>query len=170
MVQFLSRAWRGDLAGVVSSAGRSLLIAAPYIKYDEAAWLCELLHPGIEVVTLANIESSAAPDARRKFAEAMRQARPLFASTQVGSRSAYAVFGEAIRFLLASGPQTTKAMQQAVSRLMPVLCDDREYLFIKGERYGKAWKRRFRHAQLRLKRKGVISYSPSTKTWALVRR
>ena len=282
MVQFLSRAWRDDLAGVVSSAGRSLLIAAPYIKYDEAAWLCELLHPGIEVVTLANIdveavsasaldlaalrrlaeassrarlialsnlhakvfvadekaaivtsgnltrsaldsnleygvllrktgavrtvrkdilsfarlgspvdantiaelapletelrrakadiESSAAPDARRKFAEAMRQARPLFASTQVGSRSAYAVFGEAIRFLLASGPQTTKAMQQAVSRLMPVLCDDREYLFIKGERYGKAWKRRFRHAQLRLKRKGVISYSPSTKTWALVRQ
>lgn len=280
-VQFLGRAWRNDLAGIVSSAGRSLLIAAPYIKYDEAAWLCALLHPGIEVVTLANIdaeavsasaldltalrrlaeaspraklialsnlhakvfvadesaaivtsgnltrsgldgnfeygvllrktglvrtvrkdilsftrlgsrvdantiaelapleaelrqaraavESSSAPDAKRRFAAAMRQARPAFASTQVGRRSAYAVFGEAIRFLLASGPQTTKAMQQEVKRLMPVLCDDREYLFIGGERYGKAWKRRFRHAQLHLKRKGVITYSAHTKTWSLAR-
>ena len=57
--------------------------------------------------------------------------------------------------------------EQEVSQLMPTLCDDREYFLIKGERYGKAWKRRFRHAQLHLKRKGVVTYSASAKTWSL---
>lgn len=52
---------------------------------------------------------------------------------------------------------------------MPVLCDDREYLFIGGERYGKAWKRRFCRAQPYLKRKGSITYSAHTKTWSLAR-
>lgn len=80
-VQFLGRAWRNDLAGIVSSAGRSLLIAAPYIKYDEAAWLCALLHPGIEVVTLANIDAEAVSasaldlTALRRLAEASPRAK-----------------------------------------------------------------------------------------------
>ena len=279
MIQLLSRAWRDDLAGIASAASRSVLIAAPYIKYDEAVWFCELLHPDIEVITLANIDaeavsasaldvaalrclaeaspfarlialsnlhakvfiadekaaivtsgnltrsaldsnleygvllqetslvqavrkdmlsfarlgsqvdantiaelasleaelrlaradiaSSTAPDAKRRFTKVMRRARPVLASAQIGNRSAHAVFGEVIQFILARGPQTTKAMQQEVSQLMPTLCDDREYLIIKGERYGKAWKRRFRHAQLHLKRKGVVTYNASAKTWSL---
>ncbi len=281
MIQLLSRAWRNDLAGIASVASRSVVIVAPYIKYDEAAWFCKLLHPGIEVITLANINveavsasaldlaalrclaeaspsaklialsnlhakvfvadqeaaivtsgnltrsgldsnleygvllretswvqairkdmlsfarlgsqvdantiaelapleadlrqaraniaSSTTPDAKRKFAKVMKQARPVLASMLVGNRSAHAVFGEAIQFILARGPQTTKAIQQEVSQLMPTLCDDREYFLIKGERYGKAWKRRLRHAQLHLKRKGVVAYNPGERTWTLTR-
>ena len=45
----------------------------------------------------ANITSSTTPDAKRRFAKVMRQARPVLASLQVGKRSAHAVFGEAIQ-------------------------------------------------------------------------
>ena len=280
MVQLLNRPWRNDLATIAATANRSVLIVAPYIKYAEARWFCKLLRPGVEVITLANIDaeavstsaldlaalqclaetspsaklialsnlhakvfiadekaaivtsgnltraaldrnleygvllnetglvravrndmlsfarlgsqveantiaaltpleaelrqaradvaSSAAPTAKRRFAEVMRQARPALASTQVGNRSAHAVFGEAIQFILARGPQPTKAIQQEVRHLMPTLCDEHEYFMIKGERYGKAWKRRLRHAQLHLKRKGVVSYNASERTWALL--
>ena len=266
---------------MASGANQSVLIAAPYIKYDEAVWFCGLLNSDVEVITLANlnaeavsastldvsalrclaeastaarlialsslhakvyvadekaaivtsgnltrtaldsnfeygvlfqesglvrhlrkdmlsyarlgsqvdvntlaelapletelrraragIASSASRGAKHRFDKVMKQARPVLASIQVGSRSAHAVFGEAIQFILARGPQTTKAIQQEVSRLLPTLCDDGEYLIIKGERYGKAWKRRFRHAQLHLKRKGVVAYNASTKMWSLVR-
>ncbi len=97
----------------------------------------------------------------------MRKVMPAFAAVQVGGRSAHAVFGDAIQFVLARGPQTTKAIQKEVSELMPTLCDDREFFTVKGERYGRTWKRRFRHAQLHLKRKGVVAYNAGTKTWSL---
>ena len=280
MVQLLSRYWKDELAGIVSSAKNSVLVVAPFIKYNEAVWFCGLLKSGIEVITLANVDvdavatsaldltalrcfaeaspssrlialsslhakvfvadeeaaiitsgnltrsafnnnleygvllhepnlvhdiredmlafaslgsqltaetveelvpleaelrqaradivASATPAAKNKFNEVMRQAKPAFASTQVGNRSAHSVFGEAIQFVLARRPQTTKVIQQEVSRLMPALCDDSEILFIKGERYGKAWKRRFRHAQLHLKRRGIVAYNPATKEWSLV--
>ena len=280
MIQLLNRPWRNDLAALASTADRSVLIVAPYIKYAEARWFCKLLRPGIEVITLANIDaeavstsaldlaalrclaeaspsaklialsnlhakvfvadenvaivtsgnltraaldrnleygvllnetglvravrsdmlsftrlgsqvdtstitaltpletelrqarsnitSSATPAAKRRFAEVMRQARPALASIQVGNRSAHAVFGEALQFILSRGPQTTKAIQQEVRLLMPTLCDEPEYFMIKGERYGKAWKRRLRHAQLHLKRKGIITYNTSERTWALI--
>ncbi len=117
----------------------------------------------------ASVEDSATPAAKRRFDEVMRQVVPAFAAAQVGNRSAHAVFGEAIQFVLARGPQTTKEMQIEISQLMPTLCDDREFFIIKGERYGRTWKRRFRHAQLHLKRKGVVTYNANTRTWALVR-
>ena len=278
-VQLLSRGWRNELAAVASAARKSVLVAAPYVKYDEAAWLCGLLRPGAEVITLANIDAEAvsssaldlaalrclaeaspsarlvalsnlhakvfvadesaavvtsgnltragldhniecgvllrdpalvrevresmlsfarlgsevdasviselyplerelrqarvgvarstAPAARRRFDEVMRQARPAFASVQVGDRSAHAVFGEAIQFVLEHGPQTTKIIEEEVRRLLPNLCDDSEYFYIRGERYGKAWKRRLRHAQLHLKRRGILAYDASARTWAL---
>lgn len=59
MVQLLGQGWRNDLASVASTASESLIIAAPYIKDSEAAWLCELFHPGIEVITLANVDAEA---------------------------------------------------------------------------------------------------------------
>ena len=279
MVQLLNRPWRGALESIASTAEYSVLIVTPFIKYNEAAWFCELLRPEIEVITLANINveaisslaldlaalrclaetsplakvialsslhakvfvadekaaivtsgnltrsaldsnleygvlfeepslvhtirndmlsfarlgsqvdvdtikelgpletelrearsrviTSSTPAAKRRFDEVMRQARPVIASTQVGDRSAHSVFGEAIQFVLERGPQTTKAIQQEVSQLLPALCDDSEVLFIKGERYGRAWKRRFRHAQLHLKRRGIVTYNLSAKTWAL---
>ena len=279
MIQLLGRGWRGELAGVASAARRSVIIATPFIKYDEAAWLSSLLREGVDVLTLANIDaeavSTAALDlaalrclaevsyssrlialsslhakvfvadektaivtsgnltrsaldsnleygvlldepklvqkvcddmlsfarlgspvdletidqlinlevelrrarsdvmkeatqaARQRFNKVMRQARPAIVSAQVGDRTAHAVFGDAIQFVLAKGPQSTKAIQQDVQQLMPELCDDNEILMIKGERYGRAWKRRFRHAQLYLKRRGAVTYNPSTREWAL---
>ncbi len=282
MVRLLNRAWRNDLAAVATSARQSILIVAPFIKYDEAVWFCKQLRPGIDILTLANIDSeaisaaaldlsalrylaeaapsatliavsnlhakvfvaderaaivtsgnltrsaldrnleygvllhepplvrtvrgdmlafarlgsqvdastfaelvpleaelrraraalvsSATPVAKRRFDKVIRQARPVFASAQVGNRSAHAVFGEAIQFVLARGPQTTKIIQEELRQLLPALCDDSEDLIIKGERYGRAWKRRMRHAQLNLKRRGVIVYNASAKTWMLAGR
>ena len=279
MIQLLGRGWRSELAGIASVARRSVVIAAPFIKYEEAAWLCSLLHEGVDVLTLANIDaeavSTAALDlaalrclkevsyssklialstlhakvfvadekaaivtsgnltrsaldsnleygvllddpklvqkvcddmlsfarlgspvdletideltkledelrqarsdvikeatqgARQRFDYVMRQARPAMVSAQVGDRTAHAVFGEAIQFVLAKGPQTTKTIQLEVQHLLPELCDDSEILMIKGERYGRVWKRRFRHAQLHLKRRGTVFYNPSSKEWAL---
>lgn len=281
MVQLLSGAWRSDLAGIASMARESVLVVAPFIKEEEAAWFCDHLRPGIEVTTLANINTEAvgasaldlaalrqlaevSPSARlvalpnlhakvfvadetaaivtsgnltrsaldrnleygvllhepelvrtvrmdmlsferlgsqveaptladlaplekelreararvsdsapratkQRFREALRQARPAFASVQVGDRSAHAVFGDAIQFVLARGPQTTKAIEEEVRQLLPDLCDDSEYFFIKGVRYGKTWKRRLRHSQQHLKRRGIVAYNPQHRTWSLVR-
>ena len=63
MVQLLGRNWRQDLADVVSLATRSVIIAAPYIKYDEAVWLCDQIRPGLEITTLANINADAVSSA-----------------------------------------------------------------------------------------------------------
>lgn len=97
----------------------------------------------------------------------MRAARPKLASAQVGSRTANAVFGEAIQLALAAGPLPTSAIAQQVSRLMPDLCDDSEELVINGERYGKAWKHRLRNAQQHLKRQRTVTYDSITRKWAL---
>ena len=281
MIRVLSRSWRSDLASVAAAARRSVLVAAPYIKDAEAAWLRDRLRPGIEVLTLASIEveavgsasldlaalgrlaeaspasrvialpnlhakvyaadetmaivtsgnltrsaldrniecgvlfddpdhvralraemesfvplgsevdagtlralapveaalrraraaveDSAAPEARREFARVMRRARPALVGAQVGARSAHAVFGEAIRFVLARGPLATAAIHDEVRALLPDLCDDREELIINGEPYGSsAWKRRVRHAQLHLRRQGIIRRDPATRRWSLV--
>ena len=279
MVQIITRGWRDGLAGVASSARRSLLVVAPFIKYEEADWLCSLLHSGVEVITLANIDAeavsasaldiaalqrlveaspssrlvalsnlhakafvadgraaiitsgnltragldhnvecgvlirrtqlaqelhermlafarlgspmdaqairqlapledelrkaraeirhSATPTAMKQFTALVRDAQRQFAAAQVGDRSPHAVFGDAIQFILARGPQTTKAIEVETQQLMPHLCDDNEYFEIKGEPYGRTWKRRLRHAQLNLKRRGIIAYSRQDKTWAL---
>ena len=280
MIRVLSRGWRSDLASVAAAARRSVLVAAPYIKDAEAAWLRDRLRPGIAVLTLASIEveavgnasldlaalgrlagassasrvialpnlhakvyaadetmaivtsgnltrsaldrniecgvlfddpddvralrsemesfvplgsevdagtlgelapleaalrraraaveDSATPEAKREFARVMRRARPALVGAQVGSRSAHAVFAEAIRFVLARGPLATPAIHDEVRALMPDLCDDREELIINGEPYGSsAWKRRVRHAQLHLRRQGVIRRDPATRRWSL---
>ena len=87
MIRLLSRGWRNDLADVALSASRSIVVAAPYIKQDEAVWFCGLLRPGIEVVTLANVDaeaiSVAALDlaALRCFAEASPSATTMNTSS-----------------------------------------------------------------------------------------
>ena len=117
----------------------------------------------------AHVAACTTEEARRRFDDVMRRAKPAFAALQVGDRSAHAVFGEAIRFVLDSGPMTTKAIQEEVRRLLPALCDDSEYFQIKGENYGRAWKRRLRHAQLHLRRKEIVTYGDGDRTWRLVR-
>lgn len=280
MIRVLSRSWRNELASVAAAARRSVLVAAPYIKDAEAAWLRDRLRPGVEVLTLASIEveavgsasldlaalgrlaeasaasrvvalpnlhakvyaadetaaivtsgnltrsaldrniecgvlfddpddvralwaemeafvplgsevdadtlralapieaalrsaraaveDSAAPEAKREFARVLRRARPALVGAQVGDRSAQAVFATAIRFVLARGPLATPAIHDAVRALLPDLCDDREELIINGEPYGSsAWKRRVRHAQLHLRRQGVVHRDPDTGLWSL---
>ena len=130
--------------------------------------LADLL-PLEEELRRAHARSSNAvePEARKQLARIMSEAKPRLASAQVGNRSANAVFGEAIRFVLASGPRTTAGVGPEVSELLPDLCDDAEELVINGESYGKAWKHRLRNAQQHLKRQGVVTYDPETKLWAL---
>ena len=278
MVRFIGRAWRDELAAITTDARRSMLVAAPFIKEAEAAWFRGRLRPGVDVLTLANLdaeavgasvldlgalrqlgaasaasrvialsklhakvfvadetaaivtsgnltrsaldanfeygtlvdesalvrnvrddmlayarlgaevtaevlaalapleaelrrahaanESSATPEARQAFREALRDARPKLAAVQVGDRSANAIFSEAITLALANGPLTTAAIGDEVRQLIPSLCDDAEELVINGERYGKAWKHRLRNAQQYLKRSGSITYAPHTRTWA----
>ena len=118
----------------------------------------------------ARSNNAVEPEARRRLARITNQAKPRLVGAQVGYRSANAVFGEALRFLLTTGPRTTAALGAEVSELLPDLCDDGEELIINGERYGKAWKHSLRNAQQHLKRRGVVVYDPDTKLWALSAR
>lgn len=279
-MRLLAGQWRPEFERLVAGARHSLLLATPFIKRDEADRVCGALDPGVEVLTLANLdvrsvaaaaldlsalvrlaqgteqarvvalsnlhakvyvaddseaivtsgnltrsgldsnleygvllrdrgvvrrvrndllsfaclgadadanalsalipleadlrdahtglERRTASEAGQRFADAVRKAKPRFGAIQVGQRTAHAVFAEAIRFVLRRGPRRTKEIHREVQQLLPALCDDTEILFIRGERYGKAWKRRLRHAQQHLDRKGLIAYDTSTQTWALV--
>ncbi len=120
----------------------------------------------------AELTKSATPAAQQKFKAILDEAHPMLVATQVGSRSANAVFGEAIRYVLSSGPlagepQKTQAIGREVQRLLPDLCDDTEELVINGQRFGKRWKHRLRNAQQHLVQSGVLLHDPSTKLWSL---
>lgn len=81
VTQLLSRGWRSDLEELAFSASESILIAAPFIKESEAKWLCAILRPGIEVHTLARLDSAAVSNesldigALRRLATVSRKAR-----------------------------------------------------------------------------------------------
>ena len=274
--RLLGAAWRGNLATTIQNARASVLLAAPFVKYDVAAWLTEQVPAGVALTVLTRIRADAIasaalditallhlaessdvalpnlhakvfvadqssaivtsgnltragldtniecgvvlrqsrlvgavreqmgsfarlgsevsaealadllpleeelrraqarsnnavePEARRRLARITNQAKPQLVGAQVGYRSANAVFGEALRFLLTTGPRTTAALGAEVSELLPDLCDDGEELIINGERYGKAWKHSLRNAQQHLKRRGVVVYDPDM--WALSAR
>lgn len=281
MVQLINRGWRSNLTEIAEAAEESLLVAAPYVKDSEAAWLCRLLRQDIEVLTLARMElqaisssaldmeallrlarmspasklialpnlhakvfvadekyaiitsgnltrsgldtnieygvvlrertlvrtvredmlkfarlgSAVSPDAiadllplqttlreaeaevarnapqeaKRRFDEIMWQAKPAFATMQVGNRSANAIFGEAVRMALAEGPQPTSVIHERIRQMLPDFCDDTEDRIINGVHFGKKWKHNVRNAQQSLKSKGVIELDPDTETWALTR-
>ena len=282
MVQLINRGWRNALAEVAEAAEESLLVAAPYIKDNEAAWLCGLLSGEIEVLTLARMElqairtsaldvnallrlanvsssarlialpnlhakvfvadekaaiitsgnltrsgldtnieygvvlrdpalvrtvrddmlnfarlgnavspdaigalipietavreaeaeiaRSASSEAKRRFDAIMWQAKPAFASLQVGNRSANAIFGEAIKLTLADGPQTTQTIHERIRQLLPDFCDDSEDRVINGIHFGKKWKHNVRNAQQYLKRQRIIAYDKTNSVWMLAPR
>lgn len=121
----------------------------------------------------AELVRSATPAAQQHFNAIVKRAHPMLVATQVGSRSANAVFGEAIRFVLSKGPlagapQKTPAIEREVQRLLPDLCDDSEELIINGQRFGKRWKHRLRNAQQHLVQSGVLVHDSSTRQWSLV--
>lgn len=120
----------------------------------------------------AELAKSAAPAAQQKFRTILSNAHQMLVTTQVGLRSANAVFGEAIRYVLsneplAGAPQKTQAIGREVQRLLPDLCDDTEELVINGQHFGKRWKHRLRNAQQHLVQSGVLLHDSSTKLWWL---
>jgi hypothetical protein len=102
------------------------------------------------------LQRSASANLRRRFSALLRRAHRNFVATQVGSRSANAVFSEAIMYLLTEGPRATRELQPRVQGLLPDLCDDSAELVINGESFGKKWKHHVRNAQQSLKRAGRI--------------
>src|SRR5439155_17780103 len=74
---------------------------------------------------------------RRRFQERLEEASIEALRLQVGTRSAHAVFADAITFLLRSGPLSTAAMHPQIQALLPDLCDDRYDRVIDGTHFGK---------------------------------
>jgi len=101
---------------------------------------------------------SARADFRRRFNARYRVVWEEFIATQVGRRSANAVFSEAILYLLSTDPLSTTDLHPKVRSLLPDLCDDDVELVINGEHFGKKWKHQVRNAQQALKRVGRISF------------
>ena len=121
--------------------------------------LQEILDLGQEIRTeYEQIQRSASSQLRRRFAATLRLARRKFIATQVGPRSANAVFSEALLYVLAQRPMATRELHPRIQRLLPDLCDDSLELVINGEAFGKKWKHHVRNAQQHLKRSGLIDF------------
>lgn len=95
---------------------------------------------------------------RRKFREQLEAASVEAIRLQIGTRSAHAVFSDALIFLLRSGPMTTAEIHPKVQALLPELCDDQRDRVIDGRHFGKLWKHHVRTAQQHLKRAGIVEY------------
>ena len=115
----------------------------------------------------AEIARSVSSEARHRFDAIMWQAKPAFASMQVGNRSANSIFGEAIKLTLANGPQTTQTIHERIRQLLPDFCDDSEDRVIDGVHFGKKWKHNVRNAQQYLKRQRIIAYDKIGRVWML---
>ncbi|MGB2694531.1 MAG: phospholipase D family protein, partial [Dehalococcoidia bacterium] len=102
------------------------------------------------------LQRSANVELQRRFKALLTRAHQSFVATQVGTRSANAVFSEAIMYVLAEGRRTTRDLHPRLQSLLPDLCDDSTELIINGEAFGKKWKHHVRNAQQSLKRAGHI--------------
>ena len=117
---------------IVRAVREDMLSFTPLGNQIDADTLAKLLPLESELrLARENINRSPTPDAQRRFDTVMREARIALVSAQLGNRTAHAAFGDAIQFVLAKGPQSTKIIEQEVRQLMPALCDDNEYFMIK---------------------------------------
>lgn len=116
MIRVLTRSWREDLAGVAGAARRSLLVAAPYIKDDEAAWLCGQLRPGVAVLTLANLDTDAVSSAALDVAALGRLAEASPASRLVALPSLHAkvYIADETAAIVTSGNLTRAALDRNI--------------------------------------------------------
>lgn len=104
----------------------------------------------------------------RVFGEKEAALNQAVAEVQVGTRSANAVFGDAICRVLADRvPRTTRRLNEEVRQLLPDLCHDELHLTINGKSYGKKWKHQVRNAQVTLKKRGRILYDETARRWLL---
>ena len=102
------------------------------------------------------LQVSTAADLRNTFNNKLREISNEFLATQVGTRTAHAVFAEAILYLLREQALSTKDLHAEIQKLLPELCDDTVDLVIAGQRFGKRWKHTVRNAQVYLRRQGLI--------------
>ena len=122
--------------------------------------------------TLRKIEKMAAPllQSHRSLPPSKEEQKlhQLLAETQVGHRTANAMFSDAICRVLGDGkPRTTRTLHKEIKNLLPDLCDDSEDRMINGEAYGKKWKHQVRNAQVTLKKRGAVHYDKGEKLWRL---
>ena len=116
MIRFLSRQWREDLARVAAGAEHSLIVVAPFIKYDEATWFCAQLQPGVEVLTLANVDARAVSESALDIAALRRLAAASESSRLVALSGLHAkvyVADEATA-IITSGNLTTSALDRNI--------------------------------------------------------
>ena len=57
--ELLGRGWRHELSNMISRARRSVLLAAPFVKYDIAVWLRDQMPPNIDLTVFSNIRAEA---------------------------------------------------------------------------------------------------------------
>ena len=116
MIRVLTRGWRDDLANVATAARNSLLVAAPYIKDDEAAWLCGQLRPGVAVLTLANLDTDAVSSAALDVAALGRLAEASPASRLVALPSLHAkvYIADETAAIVTSGNLTRAALDRNI--------------------------------------------------------
>ena len=116
MIRFLTRQWRDDLARVVAAAERSLIVAAPYIKDQEAAWFCAQLRPGVEVLTLANVDARAVSESALDIA-ALRRLAAVSASSRLVALSglhAKVYVADEAAAIVTSGNLTASALDRNI--------------------------------------------------------
>jgi len=113
-----------------------------------------------------DLQNSAASELRRTFNNKLYEVTQEFLATQVGPRTAHALFAEAILYVLRKGPLPTRELHSDIQQLLPELCDDSMELIINGQSFGKRWKHKVRTSQVYLRRKGAIALHGDR--WALV--
>lgn len=101
-------------------------------------------------------EQSMRSTMRQAFEQKIREADLHILRARTGGLTAHAIFANAIRYLLRSGPMTTVQIHEGIRRIHPDLCDDLEDRVIDGRHFGKKWKHSVRTAQVFLRRRGEI--------------
>ena len=111
-------------------------------------------------------ERSMRSTLRQAFEQKLREADVHILRARTGGLTAHAIFANAIRPLLRSGPMTTTQIHEGIRRIHPDLCDDLEDRVIDGRHFGKKWKHSVRTAQVFLRRRGEIALEEGM--WRLV--
>jgi len=94
---------------------------------------------------------------RRHFDQKLKAANVEFIRAQIGNRSAHGLFADAMVYLLATKPMSTRELHPKLRELLPELCDESTDLVIDGRAFGKKWKHVVRNAQMFLRRAGRIA-------------
>ncbi len=103
-------------------------------------------------------ERSIRSQLRAEFDKRLEAATVEVLRVRAAGRAPHTIFGEAIRYLLASGPMTTVELHGRIQAIHPDLCDDTVDRVIDGKSFGKKWKHAVRTAQQYLKKHGVVEF------------